>query len=149
MSYTNAFSEHGVDARSAAYAATLLRAALGAMWVSHAMLKVFVFTLAGAAQFFESVGLPGILVYPVVAAEFAGGIAILLGYKGRIVSGALLPILFVAAWVHWPNGWVFTASGGGWEYPVFLAVVSLAHILIGDGAFSIGQARKPAVLRMA
>ena len=108
--------------RSRDWAALVLRAGLGAMWISHALLKILVFTLPGAAKFFDSVGLPGVLVYPVVAAELLGGAAILLGYRTRLVSALLLPILIVAAWVHWPNGWVFTASGGGWEYPVFLAL---------------------------
>jgi putative oxidoreductase len=125
------------DPRSSAYGAFLLRMALGAMWISHALLKILVFTLPGAAQFFESVGLPGFLVYPVVAAEMTGGIAILLGFHGRIASLLLLPILAVAAWVHFPNGWVFTSSGGGWEYPVFLAVASAAHVLVGDGIFRL------------
>jgi putative oxidoreductase len=121
---------------SADWGALLLRLALGAMWISHALLKIFVFTLPGAARFFDSVGLPGVLVYPVVAAELLGGIAILLGLQGRFVSALLIPILLVAAWVHWPNGWVFTSAGGGWEYPVFLAAISAVHVLIGDGAFA-------------
>jgi putative oxidoreductase len=133
--------EVGVDVRTAPYAILLLRLALGAMWISHAMLKIFVFTLAGAAGFFESVGLPGFLVYPVVAAEIAGGVAVATGFHGRLASALLLPILLTAAWVHFPNGWVFTSTGGGWEYPVFLAVASLIHTLAGDGAWALKPPR--------
>ncbi len=122
---------------TAAWGATLLRAALGAMWISHALLKVLVFTLPGAAKFFDSVGLPGVLVYPVVLAELAGGIAILAGWHGRWISLLLSPVLLVAAWVHWPNGWVFTAPNGGWEYPVFLLAASWVHALLGDGHWAI------------
>ena len=125
-----------------AFGATLLRVALGTMWISHALLKVLVFTLPGAAKFFDSVGLPGFLVYPVVAAEILGGLAILAGFYGRQVSLLLTPILAVAAWVHFPNGWVFTAPNGGWEYPVFLLVASLAHGLLGDGAFAARRSPK-------
>jgi len=32
---------------------------------------------------------------------------------------------------------VFSAPNGGWEYPVFLAVASLAQALIGDGALAL------------
>lgn len=120
---------------------TLLRLALGTMWITHALLKVLVFTLPGAARFFDSVGLPGALVYPVVAAELAGGIAIVLGFYGRQVSLLLTPILVVAAWVHLPNGWVFTNPNGGWEYPVFLLAASLAHWLVGDGAWAARRSR--------
>ncbi|HVY07331.1 MAG TPA: DoxX family protein [Burkholderiales bacterium] len=126
-----------IDPRTKPYAILLLRIALGAMWISHAMLKIFVFTLPGTAAFFEAAGLPGLLVYPVVAAEIAGGIAIATGFQGRVVSVLLLPILLTAAWVHFPNGWVFSAKGGGWEYPVFLAVASVVHALAGDGAWSL------------
>jgi len=129
------------DAYSVAWGAFLLRMALGAMWISHALLKIVVFTLPGAAKFFDSVGLPGFLVYPVVAAEIIGGVVILLGLHARAASILLLPILLVAAWVHSPNGWVFTATGGGWEYPVFLAVASIVQALIGDGMLALSRAR--------
>jgi hypothetical protein len=47
------------DSRNPAVAALLLRVSLGTMFVAHALLKYFVFTLPGTAQFFESLGLPG------------------------------------------------------------------------------------------
>lgn len=125
---------------------TLLRLALGAMWVAHALLKLLVFTLPGTAQFFASVGLPAALAYPVAAAELLGGLAILLGFYGRQVSLLMLPILIVATWVHLPNGWLFTAPNGGWEYPAFLIVASLVHWLMGDGAFAL---RRSPVLVLA
>ena len=52
-----------IDARTAPYAALVLRVALGVMFISHALLKYYVFTLAGTVQFFESIGLPGVLAY--------------------------------------------------------------------------------------
>lgn len=124
------------EPQSAPLGAALLRVALGTMWITHALLKVLVFTLPGAAKFFDSVGLAGWLVYPVVAVEIAGGLAILLGFYGRQASLLLAPILVVAAWVHWPNGWVFSNANGGWEYPVFLLAASLAHWLLGDGRWA-------------
>jgi putative oxidoreductase len=116
---------------------TLLRVALGIMWIAHALLKWFVFTLPGTAQFFDSVGYPGFLAYPVFVAELVGGVALVLGVYARQVSLALVPIMLAAAWVHVPNGWLHTAQGGGWEYPVFLSVASVALWLCGDGAFAI------------
>lgn len=121
---------------TAAWGVLLLRLALGAMWIAHALLKLLVFTLPGTAQFFTSIGLPGMLAYPVFAAELLGGIAIVLGLQGRVVSALLIPVLLVATWVHWPNGWVHTSPGGGWEYPLFLAAASGVHALIGDGALA-------------
>lgn len=121
----------------APYGATVLRVSLGTMWIAHALLKYFVFTLAGTAAFFGSLGLPGWLAYPVFAAELAGGIAILLGIYARQMSLLLIPIMLGAAWVHLPNGWVFSAPNGGWEYPAFLVLASIAQALIGDGKFTL------------
>src|ERR1043166_3772613 len=47
------------ESRNPAIAALLLRVSLGTMFIAHALLKYFVFTLPGNAQFFESLGLPG------------------------------------------------------------------------------------------
>jgi putative oxidoreductase len=116
---------------------SMLRIALGVMWLAHAGLKYFVFTLPGTAAYFASVGLPGWLAYPVFAAELAGGIALVLGLYARQVSLLLAPVLMVATGVHSANGWAHTSPGGGWEYPLFLSVVSIALWLSGDGAFAL------------
>jgi putative oxidoreductase len=119
--------------RQTEFAATVLRIALGTMWISHALLKLWVFTLPGTVKFFESVGLPGWAAYPVFAAELAGGAAMVLGLYARHVALGLLPIMLVATFVHVPNGWVFTSQGGGWEYPAFLSIALVVQALLGDG----------------
>jgi len=117
--------------------ATVLRLALGAMYLAHAGLKFFTFGMAGTVQFFVSVGYPGWLAYAVVAAEALAGVLFIAGIKVRWVALAMLPVLLGAAAVHWPNGWVFNAQGGGWEYPVFLAVASIVQALVGEGAYAL------------
>ena len=107
-------------------ATTLLRVTLGIMYLAHSVvLKYFTFTLAGTAQFFQSIGLPPSLAYVVFALEAVGGILLVLGIKTRWVALGLIPVLLGAAWVHIGNGWVFSAPNGGWEYPIFLIVVSV------------------------
>ena len=61
------------------YGMTLLRVSLGVMWIAHALLKLLVFTLPGTAQYFSSVGFPGLLAYPMFASELLGGLALALG----------------------------------------------------------------------
>lgn len=122
---------------SAELGISLLRFSLGVMWMAHALLKLFVFTLPGTASFFASIGLPGWFAYPVFAVELLGGMAIVLGFYARQVSLALLPILLGAVWVHLPNGWVHTSAGGGWEYPLFLSISSVVLWLVGDGAVAL------------
>lgn len=132
---------------TAPFAALVLRLTLGVMFVAHALLKIVVFTVPGTVQFFESVGLPGFSAYLVIAAELAAGALLIGGIATRWVALATIPILLGAAWVHLPNGWVFNAQGGGWEYPVFLAIAAFVQFLLGDGAYAMRS--RPAPLATA
>lgn len=139
-----------IHQNTAPYAALVLRVALGVMFIAHALLKVVVFTVPGTVQFFESVGFPGALAYVTIAVELAAGVLLLAGLATRWVSLATLPVLLGAAWVHVPNGWVFSAQGGGWEYPVFLAVAAVVQALLGDGAYALSAVRAvPAARQVA
>jgi len=124
------------DQRTTATAALLLRLSLGTMFIAHALLKYFVFTPAGTAKFFESLGLPGVLGYATIAAELLGGVLLILGFRTRIVALALVPVLLGATWVHSGNGWLFTSPHGGWEYPAFWTVALIVQALLGDGALA-------------
>lgn len=127
------------------YGITLLRIALGAMFLAHGLLKALVFTLPGTAGFFESVGFPGFLAYLVTPAEILAGIALLLGFHTRLVAAVMVPVLLGATLVHLGNGWVFSAPKGGWEYPLYLVIAAIAQSLLGSGAFSLDN-RKPQVI---
>jgi len=119
---------------SPAFGAALLRLALGVLFLAHALLKLVVFTLPGTVAWFEQHGLPGLLVYPVVAAELFGGLALLAGVAVRPVAIVLGLIALGAILPHAANGWEFANAGGGWEYPLFIAVVAFAQALLGAGA---------------
>ena len=66
------------------------------------------------------------------------------GIYARAVAAALVPVMLGALVVHLPNGWMFTAPGGGWEYVAFLVVALTAQVLLGDGAFALLPTRLPA-----
>ena len=134
-----------IDNRLAPYGLFAIRAALGLMFIAHALLKYLVFTMPGFAGFLGQIGYPPALAWPIVLAELLGGTAILVGFYGRWVSVALLPVLVGALLVHAPNGWLFTAQNGGWEYPAFLVVAALTHVLAGDGAFAVRPAGLPLI----
>ena len=138
-----------IDNRLAPYGALALRVALGAMFIAHAYLKLAVFTVPGFEGFLGKIGLPTVLAWPIILAELVGGLAILAGFYGRLVSVALLPVLLGALVVHAPNGWVFNAPNGGWEYPAFLAAAALAHALVGDGAFALKTVQLPSLATRA
>jgi len=114
-----------------AYGALLLRVSLGVLFLAHAGLKIFVFTPAGTAGYFESLGLPGGLAYLTMLAEVAGGLALIAGVYVRVVALALIPLL------HGANGFWFNGKGGGWEFPAFWAVALAVQALIGAGAYAV------------
>lgn len=123
-------------------AAFLLRVALGLMFIAHSwLLKLFVYTLPGTAQFFGSIGLPGWSAYVVFAAEAIGGILLVLGIQVRWVALALVPILAGAVWAHSGNGWMFDYANGGWEYPLYLTLLAIVQSMLGDGAYALSRSR--------
>lgn len=135
---THRLSRPAIDLNTAPYAILLLRVSLGILFLAHGLLKVFVFTLPGTAQFFGSVGLPGFMAYPVTLLEILGGTALLVGFYSRWVAIALFPILLVATFkVHFANGWLFTNENGGWEFPAFFAIATVVQFLLGDGAYAL------------
>lgn len=127
-----------IDSRTAPYAALLLRVTLGVLFLTHAALKFFVFTPAGTAKFFGSVGLPPALAYIIITAEVVGGIALILGLWTRVVAIAVAPILLGAILaVHGAAGFFFTNAHGGWEYPAFWTIALIVQALLGDGIYAL------------
>lgn len=129
----------GRTGNPAEWGATLLRVSLGAMFLAHSVvLKLLTYGLPSTAAFFQGVGLPGWLGYVTFACEAVGGVLLVLGVQARWVAVALSPFLLGALFaVHLPNGWVFTSTGGGWEYPAYLFVLCIAQALLGDGTLAL------------
>ena len=124
--------------RSTDLAATLLRVVNGGLFLFHGLVKVFVFTIPGTVGYFESIGLPGFLAYLTIAAELLGGLVLIAGFKTRLVAAALVPVLLGAAFFgHGSAGFFFSNAGGGWEYPVFWAIVMVVQSLLGSGAYAL------------
>lgn len=123
--------------RFSAYGPLVLRVALGLVFLAHAYAKARIFTFAGTEQFFEANHFPGWTVYPVFAAELVGGIALVLGIKTRWVAAGLVAVMLGALKTHLGNGWMFTGTGGGWEYPAFLIAALGAQWAIGAGAWAL------------
>src|SRR5579859_4455908 len=120
-------------------AALLLRIAMGILFYAHAWLKIFVFKPAGAAKYFESLGVPGFLAYLTMAAEVGGGTLLLLGIETRWVALLLVPLIAgTIVLVHGKNGWLFSNKDGGWEFPAFWIVGLVALALLGDGKAALG-----------
>ncbi|WP_111891428.1 DoxX family protein [Acinetobacter sp. MB5] len=129
---------HTTSASTAPYAALLLRVSLAILFFAHAGLKYFIFTPAGTAHFFESVGVPGWMAYVTMTWEFLGAIALLVGFMPRLAALALIPVLLGAIFtVHGAAGFWFTNPNGGWEYPAFWIIGLISLALIGDGPYHL------------
>ena len=63
------------------------------MYLAHGATKLLVFTPAGTAQYFASLGVPGFLGYLAIVAELGGAALLLSGYKARWVALLLTPLL--------------------------------------------------------
>lgn len=139
-----------IDSRTAPYAALLLRVSMGLLFLAHGLLlKVFVFTIPGTVGYFQSIGYPGFFAYLVILGEIGGGLALILGVRTRLVSLLLIPIMLGATLQHLGNGWVFSSTGGGWEFPAFWTVLLAVQALLGDGAYAWRPAFLPSRLALA
>ena len=91
-------------------------------------------------EWMTSIGLqPGIVMaFLAGAAEFFGGIALILGLLTRPAAAALAFTMLVATvWVHLGNG-LFVANGG-YEFSLTLLAVSAALALTGGGRLSLDR----------
>jgi len=127
-----------IDKKLAPYGALLLRVSMGVLFLLHGLyLKAFVNGMAGTGKYFTSLGLPDWFAWVVMLFESVGGLALILGVYARWVAVFLgVHLLFAAYLGHGANGWLFTAEGGGYEYPLFWAIACFTLALIGSGAYA-------------
>ncbi|NMJ41359.1 DoxX family protein [Roseomonas sp. JC162] len=132
-----------IDTRTTTpYAAFLLRVSMGLLFLAHgALLKLGTFGITGTMGYFGSLGYPPFFAILVIAGEIGAGIALILGVGVRAVSLLALPIMIGATLQHLPNGWMFSARGGGWEFPAFWTVLLLVQAGLGAGAFALDLGR--------
>ena len=134
-----------IDLKTAPYAILALRVTTGALFLFHGLVKLMVFTPAGTAGYFESIGLPGALGYLTMLVEIAGGVALILGIKARLVSAALVPVLLGAAYFgHGSAGFNWSNPNGGYEYPLMWAIVQAVLAALGDGAYALVPGKRDA-----
>lgn len=117
----------------------VLRIVLGIIMIGHGYPKV-AGGLPQHVQFVHSLGLPGWLAYFSAAAEFFGGILIVLGLFTRWAALAVLIDMGTAIWkVHWKNGLL---GSGGYQFPLALAAISFALIFLGGGPLALDAIRR-------
>jgi putative oxidoreductase len=128
-----------VIARLRPFAPTVLRLALGAVFLAHGLFKVTVLSFPETVAFFESFGFPGWTAYAVFTAEVIGGLLLIAGIGTRIVTLFLMGVVLGAFRVHAPNGWYFANPNGGWEYLAVLLVALITIALLGPGRLALAR----------
>jgi len=117
----------------------VLRLVLGVIMIGHGYSKVFG-GLSHHVQMVSSLGLPGWLAYLSAAAEFFGGIMVIIGLFTRCASLAILINLGVAiAKVHWKNGLL---GQGGYQFPLALTAMAFGLIFFGAGPIALDSIRR-------
>ena len=124
----------------------VMRVVLGVIMIGHSYWKVF----GGehkAVAFVTGLGLPWWLTYFSMAAEFGGGILVILGLFTRVSAFAILVDMIVAIWkVHWKNGLL---GEHGYQFTLTLAAVAFALIFFGAGPIALDSIRRGAPKKAA
>ena len=125
----------GIDS----YGATILRIALGIIYIGHGYLALFVYGPRGTAAFQRSLGLPlpEIGAWYVILAHGVGGALLLLGLWTRWAALVNLPIMAGAFFlVHLREGF-FMGPKGGYEFVLLVLAATLAQVFLGSGALAL------------
>ena len=116
---------------------TLLRIVVGIVFTAHGAQKLFQMTPAGLAGFFGSIGIPfpEANAYFIIALELIGGVAMIAGFRSRLIGALFAATMAVAiVTVYAPNGF-FVPNGVELVLTLFAASVTL--VLQGAGAFAV------------
>ena len=133
----------GIYDSLADWAYPLLRATAGLMLLPHAWPKYMVLGAQGvAANILARRGIePAMpIAYLIMFLELVGGICITIGFLTRAFAlGLLIEMLVITFKVQLPNGWFFSAQGGGAEFTVMWAALFLVILIGGGGPKSVDR----------
>jgi putative oxidoreductase len=131
-------------------ATTIVRLVLGVIFFAHGAQKMlgwfggYGFT-ATMGFFTGAMHIPAPLAFLAIAAEFFGGLGLILGFLTRIAAfGIFVNMLVAIAKVHCAFGlfmnWSGTQKGEGFEYHLLVLAMTSFLMIRGAGAFSVDRA---------
>ncbi len=131
------------------YALTVLRLVMGVVFFAHGSQKLLGwfggYGFSGTMGFLtKQMGIPAPFAFLAIAAEFFGGLGLIVGLLGRIAAfGVSCNMVVAVVMVHYQFGffmnWAGNQKGEGFEYHLLAIAVALAIIIKGSGAFSIDR----------
>ena len=128
----------------------LLRLVLGIVFFLHGSQKMLGwfggFGFSGTMNFFTSqMHIPAVFAFLAIAAEFFGGLGLIVGLLARIAAFGIAVNMTVAVlMVHLPNApfmnWYGNQKGEGYEYHLLALAMAITIMIRGAGAFSVDGA---------
>ena len=131
-------------------ATAILRVVLGVVFFAHGAQKMLGWFggpgFSGTMGFFTgTMHIPAPLAFLAIAAEFFGGLGLILGVLTRIAAfGIAVNMIVAIATVHSAFGffmnWAGAQKGEGFEYHLLVLAMTVYLMIRGAGAFSIDRA---------
>lgn len=124
----------------------IVRLALGAVFFAHGSQKLLGwFGGPGPAGFvggMSQMGIPAVLAWLAIIAEFFGALGLIFGVLPRLSALGISIVMAVAIFmVHLPNGffmnWSGQAAGEGYEFHIVVIAAALLILLAGPGRLSV------------
>jgi putative oxidoreductase len=137
-------------ATDADWVLTVARVVLGIAFFAHGAQKLLGWfgghgLSATLRTFRDQLGIPTPLAYLAIAAEFFGGLGLIVGLFSRIAALGIAITMAVAMFkVHWEHGffmnWFGDKQGHGLEYHLLAIALAVIIIVHGAGALSLDLA---------
>lgn len=128
------------------YALAIARLLLGIVFLAHGSQKMLGWFggngFSGTMGFFtHQMGIPAPFAFLAIAAEFFGGLGLILGLLGRVAAfGILCNMLVAVMMVHRHFGffanWSGAQKGEGFEFHLLAIALALTIMMKGSGALS-------------
>jgi putative oxidoreductase len=124
----------------------IIRLVVGVLFFYHGAQKMLGWWggpgFSGMMQAFESQGVPAVLAFLAIAAEFFGGIGLVIGFLSRIAAfGITVNMIVAILTVNLPNGlsmnWTGQQNGEGIEFHLLVLAITFSILFAGAGAFSL------------
>jgi putative oxidoreductase len=131
-------------------ASTIIRIVLGLILFPHGAQKMLGwfggYGFNGTMGFLTgTAGLPWIMAFLVIAIEFFGAIALIVGFATRIVAVGIISLFTgIIATSHFQNGffmnWYGNLKGEGYEFHLLIIGMAIALLVSGAGKWSVDYA---------
>lgn len=130
-------------------ATAILRLVLGIVFFAHGAQKMLGwfggFGFSGTMGYFTGMmHIPAVFAFLAIAAEFFGGLGLLLGFLTRIAAfGIAVNMLVAIGTVHTAFGffmnWAGNQKGEGFEFHLLVLAITTFLMIKGAGAFSVDR----------